>query len=180
MSNTPQVNLAALHQAIRTEIAAAFPDLKDVASYPRPGERVQTPAVFFELDAIEVPAPGDAGTDQVAAALAFNAYCVVSYKGTGKLAVRLLAASLMSWLNGRKFGQAIGGAQPISADPDRFAGDADEEYEVFRVSWKHDPVYLGASIWDATGVVPTEVWLGIDPLTGAANIQHYKKLAPQE
>lgn len=177
MSNTPQANLAALHEAIRVQLVAGFPALQDVGAYPRPGEKISTPAIYFELDAIDVPNPGEAGTEQVAAALTFNAYCVVSYKGTGKLAVRTLAASLMSWLRGKRFGQPIGPAMPQSADPDLIAG-AGEEYEVFRVTWRHDPVYLGTSVWDATGVVPTEVYLGIDPETGPANLAKYIKIAP--
>ena len=156
MSNTPQADLSALHTAITAAIRAQFPDLKDVGAYPRPGEMVKTPAVYFELDAIEAAGDGN-DTEQVRCALTFNAYCVVSYKGTGKLATRLLAANVMSWLRGKRFGQPIGIAQPMSADPDTFAGDAGNEYECFRVMWRHEPVYLGTSVWDATGVVPTEV-----------------------
>jgi len=177
MSNTPQANLSALHTAITAAIRAQFPDLKDVGAYPRPGELVKTPAVYFELDGIEAAADGN-DTEQVRCALTFNAYCVVSYKGTGKLAARLLAASVMSWLRGKRFGQPIGIAQPMSADPDTFAGDAAGEYECFRVMWRHEPVFLGTSVWDATGVMPTEVWLGIDPLTGQANLSSYIKIAP--
>lgn len=178
MSNTPQVDLSALHTNITNAIKAQFPDLKDAGAYPRPGDMVKTPAVYFELDAIEVTAPMDVGTEQVRCALTFNAYCVVSYKGTAKLAARLLAASVMSWLRGKRFGQPVGIAQPMSADPDTFAGDAAGEYECMRVMWRHEPVYLGTSTWDATGVMPTEVWLGIDPETGAANLSKYIKLAP--
>lgn len=179
MSNTPQVDLSALHTSITAAIRAQFPDLKDVGAYPRPGELVKTPAVYFELDSIEVTDPKDLGTEQVHCALTFNAYCVVSYKGTAKLATRLLAASVMSWLRGKRFGQPIGIAQPMSADPDNFAGDASGEYECFRVMWRHEPVYLGTSVWDATGVVPTEVYLGIDPNTGAAHLADYIKILPQ-
>lgn len=177
MSNTPQADLSALHTAITAAIRAQFPDLKDVGAYPRPGEMVKTPAVYFELDAIEATPDGN-DTEQVRCALTFNAYCVVSYKGTGKLAARLLAASVMSWLRGKRFGQPIGIAQPMSADPDTFAGDAAGEYECFRVMWRHEPVFLGTSVWDASGVMPTEVWLGIDPLTGQANLSSYIKIAP--
>lgn len=178
MSNTPQVDLSALHTNITNAIKAQFPDLKDAGAYPRPGELVKTPAVYFELDAIEVAQPDDVGTDQVVTVLTFNAYCVVSYKGTAKLAARLLAASFMSWVKDKRFGQPIGPARPMSADPDTFAGDAAGEYECFRVMWRHEPAYLGTSVWDATGVMPTEVWLGIDPETGAANLSKYIKLAP--
>lgn len=180
MSNTPQADLAVLHANIASAIAAQFPNLKAVGAYPRPGELVKTPAIYFELDSIEVADPVDVGTEQVHAALVFNAYCVASYKGTGKLAVRTLAASFMAWLRGKRFGQPVGIAQPMSADPDRLVGDAADEYEVFRIMWKHDPVYLGASVWDATGVVPTEVWLGIDPNTGAAHLADYIKIAPRQ
>ncbi len=183
MSNTPQASLAALHEAIRTQLVAAsatgqpLAGVREVGAYPRPGEVIKTPAIYFELDAIDVPNPGEIGTEQVASALTFNAYCVVSYKGTGKLAVRTLAASLMGWLKNKRFGQPVGPAMPMSADPDRMDG-AGDEYEVFRVSWRHEPVYLGTSVWDATGVLPTEVYLGIDPDTGPANVAKYVKIAP--
>ena len=178
MSNTPQVDLSALHTNITAAIRAQFPALKDVGAYPRPGEMVKTPAVYFELDAIEANEEADAATEQVATTLTFNAYCVVSYKGTGKLAARLLAASVMAWLKNKRFGQAIGPAQPMSADPDTFSGDASGEYECIRIMWRHQPAYLGVSVWDATGVVPTEVYLGIDPLTGPAHIADYIKIVP--
>lgn len=178
MSNTPTFNLTTLHANMKSEITAAFPELNSVDFYPRPGERITTPAIYFELDSIEVSATPDMGTEQVMTSLTFNAYCVVSYKGTGKLATRTLAAKFMQWVKGRRFGQQIGVAQPVSADPDRLVGDGGNEYEVFRVMWKHEPCYLGESVWDFSGVVPTEVFLGFDPLTGQAHIQDYKKIFP--
>lgn len=178
MSNTPQVNIEALHAAMKTQITAAFPALKDVGHYPRPGSRIATPAIYYELDSIEVTDPQDVGTEQVRCSLTFNAYCVVSYKGEAQLAARTLAASFMAWLRGKRFGQPIGIAQPMSANPDTLAGDAGDAYEVIRVMWQHEPVYLGVSVWDPSGVVPTEVWLGIDPNTGAAHLSDYIKLAP--
>ena len=102
----------------------------------------------------------------------------MSYKGAGKLAVRTLAAQLMQWLKGKRFGQQIGVAQPVSADPDTLGGDAGNEYEVFRVMWKHEPCFLGQSVWDYSGVIPTEVYLGFDPLTGAEHIADYTKIYP--
>jgi hypothetical protein len=179
MSNTPTFDLAALHSAIKSEITEAFPNLQSVEFYPRAGERIVTPAIFFELDSIGVSTTPDMGTEQVMTQLTFNAYCVVSYKGAGKLATRTLAAQFMQWVKGRRFGQSIGAAQPMSADPDRLVGDAGNEYEVFRVMWTHEPCYLGESVWDYSGVVPTEVYLGYDPLTGQAHIQDYKKIYPE-
>ena len=179
MSNTPTFDLATLHASIKSEITDAFPNLKSVDSYPRAGEKISTPAIYFELDSIDVMSPSDMGTEQVMVSLSFNAYCVMSYKGTGKLAVRTLAAQFMQWVKGRRFSQSIGVAQPASADPDRLVGDAGNEYEVFRVSWTHEPAFLGESVWDYSGVVPTEVYLGFDPLTGPEHIEDYTKIFPE-
>ena len=170
MSNTPQVDLAALHSAMVANLQAAFPDVT-VAAYSRPGERINTPAILVELDSITATSPIDVGTQQVKASLLFNAYCVVSYKGAGKFAVRTLAASLLAHVRGQRFGQPIGAAEPIGADPDMLEGVAGVEYEVFRVSWNHEPAYLGTSVWDSTGVIPTELNITTNIELGLGNAQ---------
>lgn len=170
MSNTPQVDLAALHTAMVANLQAKFPGVT-VTAYSRPGERINTPAILLELDSISATMPMDVGTQQVKSSLLFNAYCVVSYKGTGKMAVRTLAASLLAHVRGQRFGQPIGAAEPVGADPDMLEGVASVEYEVFRVSWNHEPAYLGESVWDATGVIPTELTVTTNIEFGIGNAQ---------
>ena len=179
MSDTPQLNLTTLHASIKSELTTAFPDVRYVDTYPRPGERINTPALLFELENIDVMQTGDVGTSQLPVTLVFNLYCVVSYKGTGKLSVRLLAASVLGWLKGKRFGQSIGPAIPSGADPDVLSGDPANEYEVFRISWRHEPCYLGASVWDSTGTVPTEVNVGFDPNTGTPHVNEYITITPE-
>lgn len=151
--NTP-VNIATLHANIKTALAAQFPACV-VDYYPRPGEKITTPAIFIELDDIQANQPPDTGTEQTPVVLRMNAYVVESYKTGKKLTVRTLAAAVMQFVRGKRWSTAVGAAQPVSATPDRFQGDT-QEYEVMRVEWEHEAL-LGTDVWLDDGDVPTEV-----------------------
>lgn len=151
--NTP-VNISDLHAAIKTALAAQYPTAV-VDYYPRPGDKITTPAIFIELDSIDADQPPDMGTEQTPVTLRFNAYVVQDYKAGKKLAVRTLAAAVMQFIRGKRWGTAVGAAMPVSATPDRFQGDT-LEYEVMRVEWEHEAI-LGTDVWIDDGDTPTEV-----------------------
>lgn len=157
--NTP-VNIPNLHEAIKSAIRAQYPDLATVDYYPRPGERIPTPAVFLEIDSIPVESPGDTGTEQLPVRIEWNAYVVLSYKAGNKLACRSLAASLMAFLRGKQFGQAISPIEVQDAVPDLLDVGLNQakadEYEVMRVDFHHSAL-LGDDVWAYDGEVPTEV-----------------------
>lgn len=169
--NTP-VNLDTLHAAIRTQLAAAFPSAA-VEFYTRPGDRIPTPAIHFELEEITADDPDDIGTEQLAVTLRFNAYAILSYKTPNKLALRSLAASLMAVIRGKRWGQPVGAANVLGAFPDQIDGQP-EDYEVMRIEFEHEAL-LGTDVWPG-GELPTEVYLGFAPEIGPEHEDDYVRV----
>lgn len=170
--NTP-VDLSALHTAIKTALAAQF-SAATVDFYSRPGDKIASPSILFELEEIAAEDPDDIGTEQLAVTLRFNAYAVLSYKAGNKLALRALAASLMAFVRGRRWGCPVGAANVLGAFPDRLEGQP-EEYEVMRVEFEHEAL-LGADVWPG-GSLPLEVYLGHSPLIGPEHELDYELIA---
>jgi hypothetical protein len=164
------VNIATLHANIKTALAAQYPAAV-VDYYPRPGDKITTPAIYIELDDIQADQPADMGTEQTPVTLRWNAYVVDGYKTGKKLAVRTLAAAVMQFIRGKRWSTTVGAATPIAATPDRFQGDT-QEYEVMRVEWEHEAL-LGIDVWIDDGDTPTEV--NVSEQDGAPTI-----LYPQE
>lgn len=163
--NTP-VNIEALHTAITSAIATQFPALKSCDAYPRPGEKIATPAIFIELDQIQ--SEPDNGTEQLPVVLAFSAYVVRSYKGSNKLAVRSLTASLMAFLRGQRFGQPIGPIVTGDAVPDMFDpqdNGGDNAYECMRLPFEMSAI-LGTDAWIDDGPVPDTIDVAQAPTVG--------------
>lgn len=148
------VNIATLHANIKTALAAQYPTAV-VDYYPRPGDKITTPAIFIELDDIQADEPPDMGSEQTPVTLRWNAYVVDSYKSGKKLAVRTLAASLLHFVRGKRWSCPVGQGTPVSATPDRFQGDT-QEYEVMRVEFTHEAI-LGTDVWIDDGDTPEEV-----------------------
>ena len=191
----PAVDIAALHEAIKADLRTGFPTngagaVPTVDYYGRQGERINVPAIFFELTAIVPGDPSDdIGTEQFNARLEFSAYVLVSYKDTdikAKLAVRALVARVLARIKGNRWGQTatFTKAEVTGAFPDQFnAGPGGQgsgvqhSYETWRIDWTHDAL-IDVSVWDPSGAVPTEVWVGIDPDTGPANVLRYRRMVP--
>jgi hypothetical protein len=168
----PFVNLDTLHENIKAALAEQFPDA-NVDFYGRPGERIVTPAILLELEDIQVDDPDDIGTEQTASTLNFNAYVVLDYRAGKKQAVKVLSAAVLAFIRGKRWECPIGAAGVVGAFPDVIAG-REEDYEVMRVEFAHEAL-LGEDIWtaDGEGTLPWQVYLGISPLIGPDNIEHY-------
>jgi hypothetical protein len=161
MADTPEIDILALHDAIKAALAAQFPGAA-VDCYGRPGEKTPTPAIYFELESVEPSDPSDVGTEQFDAILRFSAYCVLSFKKTAdqvkaKLAARALAASVLRFVRGQRWGSPVSQAVCLGAFPDTFEQPIDQ-YEVQRVEWEHRG-FIGDSAWDVAGVLPTELYV---------------------
>lgn len=167
----PSVNIDTLHAAILSDLSYQFPTCS-VNFYPRPGERIVTPAILLEIEDIAVDDPDDIGTEQVPVVINLNAYAVLDYKAGKKQAVKSLAASIITFLHGKRWGTPVGAAKVVGASPDVIQGKEDE-YEVMRVEFSHTGL-LGADIWTDEGTVPSEIYLGISPLIGPENIEYYR------
>jgi len=151
--NTP-INLETLHTNIVAALATQFSTCT-VDDYPRPGDKIITPAIFIELDDIQAENPSDMGSEQTPVMLRWNAYVVNDYKSGRKRTVRTLAAAVMQFVRGKRWSTTVGAGMPISATPDRFQAST-QEYEVMRVEWEHEAI-LGIDVWIDDGDTPTEV-----------------------
>jgi hypothetical protein len=169
----PTTDIDALHVAMKAALVAEF-DGVTVDFYPRPGERIATPAILLELEDMAVEDPDDIGTDQMPITLNFNAYVVVNYKEGKKQAVKAFAGAVMAFARAKRWGQPVGPARVTGAYPDVIAGREDD-YEVMRIEFAHDAL-LGTDIWtdDGETVMPWKVYLGIAPKIGPDHIDDYE------
>ena len=167
------VDLTVLHAAIKLDLETAFPDLETVTYYSRENRKVDTPALFFELEEIEANDPFDSGGEQWSVLLHFVAYVLVDYKADlAKLETRVRAANIAGWIKGRRFGAPIGPAIIKGVVPEPFH----ESDETMEIGWTHE-AYISESIW--TGGDPIgEVYASVSPEIGPPNIDSYKKLYP--
>lgn len=152
----PQADIDALHAAIKAGLADQYPTAT-VDFYPRPGERITTPAILLDMDDIVVDEPEDIGTEQLSARINFNAYAVLDYKSGKKQAVKTMAGAVLAYIRGRRWGQPVGAAMCNGAYPDIIQGREDD-YEVMRIEFSHE-VLLGADYWaeDPDAIVPSEL-----------------------
>ena len=151
--NNP-VNIDTLHTNIITALRAQYPTCT-VDDYPRPGDKITTPAIFIELDDIQADDPADIGSEQTPVTLRFNAYVIHDYRAGKKRAVRTLAAAVLQFVRGKRWSVPVGAGMPIAATPDRFQGST-QEYETMRVEWEHEAL-LGTDVWIDSGETPDEV-----------------------
>lgn len=190
--NYPQTDLAVFFDAIVTDIKARFPSMVNVEFFPDEPEantRMPVPAILIDVSEMEADSESDPGTEQLAVRMSFSAFVIISglQDGNTKLQIRLLAASLVSWLNMRLWRDpsdpgtdddpnylASDPARPIGAYRDDFDPRLDQ-YEVWRVDWEQ-VLYLGQSAFD-TAFLPTTVWLGLDPNIGEGHKQDYIQVA---
>ncbi len=140
----PAVDIDALHESIKAALAAQFTDCT-VDFYGRPGDRIATPGILLELEDLPVQEPNETGTEQLPVDLNFNAYVVLDYKAGKKQAVKTLAAAVMAYVRGKRWGEPVGAASVIGGFPDAILGKEDA-YEVMRVEWQHEAM-LGLDIW---------------------------------
>lgn len=141
----PTTNIDELHAAIKEDLQAHF-DGVAVDFYPRPSEKITTPAILLELEDIIVEDADDIGTEQLPVLLNFNAYAVLDYKTGKKQAVKTLAGDVMAYIRGKRWGQPVGAAICGGASPDVIGGREDD-YEVMRVEFSHEAL-LGVDIWE--------------------------------
>lgn len=169
------VNLTNLHTTIKSQIETQFTDISTVDSYIRPGEKIMTPAILFELTGIDPSNPSDIGTDQLVVILRFSAYVIFAKETPGYLLLaRVLSSSLMAFINKKRFGEQIMPAQIVNCEPDDFSPQL-ETYYAMRIDWTHEAV-LGENVWDGSDIVPTEIYFSIVPYIGIPHKPDYVKV----
>lgn len=183
-------DLAALHDAIAADLAAAFPGVR-VEFYrdDSPEGRRQLPFgdgvgdnaprayMLLDLDEMEASGADDPGTEQQALVARFEAEVIVkALQADAKLAVRVLAGSLAAHLRQRvRWPGAIlqGDIKVVGCYKDEFSPELDK-FQVWRVEWLQE-VWLGAGVWKETGTTPSVLFSYV-PLVGPEHVGDYMPL----
>lgn len=183
-------DLAALHQAISTGLAAAFPGVH-VEFYrdEDPEGRRQLPLgdgvganaprayVLLDLAEMERGDADDPGTEQQALRARFEAEIIVkALQADAKVKVRVLAGSIAAFLRQRSRWPGVlnGPCQVVGCYRDDFSPDLDR-FQVWRVEWTQD-VFLGAGVWKNTGDTPQDVLFSYVPLVGIPHEPLYQRM----
>lgn len=186
---TATVDIAALHAAIKANLAAQFPQILDVDYYVDERDELtaeQLPALFFEISEIQASPNHDPGSDQLAIMVRFEARLIWSFSQSlqARLNVRVLAANIAAWMhsvtrwpdpqnNDSALPGQAGKIQIIGVYPDDFNPSLDK-YHVQRIEWQQ-LFWLGESVWaDLTsGTAPSKVFASFAPDIGPANAGEY-------
>ena len=170
-----QIDLAVLHTKIAEKINAKFGGtVKTIAAYSRYMDKLEVPAITFELDSIEASNPSDVGTQQLQVDLRFSASLIYSYKAGNKFAVRLMSANFAAFLQGQRFGMPVTPARFIAATPQEFDAE-NPEYEVWQLEWEHTCL-LGGTAWPEGGALPTDIRASWSPEIGIPHEPKYKPI----
>lgn len=186
-------DLAAMHQAIVTASAAAFPgvhfefyrtDRKNLTFGT--GAVNQPPKAYCLLELAEMDASDfDPGTEQQPVVARFEAEFVIkSLQDNARLLIRALAGSYAAFLRKqiRWPGVLNGPIRVVGCYKDDFSPELDQ-YEVWRVEWTQD-IWLGAGVpWVPPAgdielaEVPQQVLYSFVPLVGIPYEPEYGDLA---
>lgn len=192
MNADTAIDLDKLHLAIATDIKARFPELVTVEFYRGEGlndrKSLTAPACLLDLTEFEASPSDDSGSGQLSVVANFEAALVISFKTPdAKRKIRKLAASVAAWLHNHRWVNPdntakrlpTGPCEVIGAYRDDFhgmmTGERDrplDQFEIWKVEWRQK-VDLGESVWNETGLVPNQIFLGISPDIGPAHIEDY-------
>jgi hypothetical protein len=173
--------LAAFHAAIQTVIAGHFGDNINTALWYEQGETadgqplpILTPAVILEIDSADEG--DDVGDDRAPLLCHITAYCILGQQ-TNELQVQIrnFAAQLFAKIRKNKWGLGHNVSFPvnISLGPGKFDPEKNG-FDSWFVSWDQT-LYLGADIWDSSGIIPSEVWWSWDPEIGIPFVDSYMR-----
>lgn len=177
-------DLAALHVAIATQSAAAFPGVwfefyrEDRDNFPAMGGDNQ-PTACCMLELVELdPVEADPGTEQIDLLARFEAQFIIGFRTPdAKVAIRALAGSYAAYLRKRSRWQGVinGPIKNVRCYKDDFSPELDK-YEIWTTEWTQT-VRLGESVWKNTGVTPQALYSWV-PRIGAAHEADYIPIAP--
>lgn len=165
MKPDTEVDLGALHAAVRAAVAARFPELVTVESYREDRAQPPLPACLIEMEDMEPSDDTDPGTGQIALATRWRARLILGFRTPeAALAVRRMAAALAHLVHLNRWGQPVAPARVGIVGPDDFEPDLDR-HAVWSVEWEQ-VVHVGESIWGGECPLPAEVLMGLAPEVG--------------
>ena len=119
----------------------------------------------------------DPATEQLALIGRFEARVIVNAADNGQMRVRELAIEVAKVIHNKNFGMKTRLSRLVSIGPDQFSPELDA-YDVWVVEWEQQ-FDIGQSVWDGTGVVPTEILLGYVPEVGIPHEDKYYEIPTQ-
>lgn len=137
--------------------------------------RINTPAILLDVEALTEGV--DDGDDRIPVTCRISAFCMLSLTTPKvKLETRQFAAEFMSLVRRNKFGlgRDVDHPENIEARPGPFQS-GNQGYDSFEVSWDQT-IFLGESVWDASGVPVTEIFVGYAPDIGIGHEPDYARL----
>jgi len=158
---------------IVTTLGQAFPDVATIEEYPRFRKKITAPAIFVEF--ADADQTEDAGTEQLCMMARFEARVVFDRampldKKPSVMALSL-ASAVAKEISANRFGCTVGPAKDIKLEPDHFKPELGG-YVVWLIEWTHS-VRIGDSVWDGTGITPTDLYVGIAPEIGLEHEDDY-------
>jgi hypothetical protein len=175
-----ECDLDALHAAMETAIATAFPALKRVSFDEIDRNDVPVPCCFLDCaDMDSDPDAFDPGTEQQALLARYEARFVVGMRTPrAKQEARKLATAFAAFLRQQlRWPPAKSGpAKVLGCYRDDFHPILDQ-YEVWRVEWTHI-LHFGQSVWAGEGPQITGVFVGVSPDIGVPHVADYDQVFP--
>jgi hypothetical protein len=155
-------NLKEIIAQIITQITAHFADKSvNVKIFDENDREITAPAILFDIE--EISEGNDRGEEMTPLDCVCSAYCVLAANTPDlQAAIRDFAAAMLTLARQNNW-QLINQAtmpEALRAVPAEFA-PKNPQIESWVVEW-NQTFYLGESIWDDEGVVPTVVNIGYD------------------
>lgn len=172
-----------LTQAILTGLEA-ISDVVTAIEYLEDLTEIKTPAILLEEASFEMAE--DDGTGRLPLQIKYIASVVISRinstaeKQTRNLAIEVLK-EVHSAQNRGIEGVELPDIQQAEPDPFEMSNQSGkgQGFEVWTVEWTHD-VFIGASVWDETGVLPDKVFVSHSPKIGTEHKDDYVQVTGAE
>ena len=168
--------------AIKTDVKGHITSLKACELHGGRFDRAELKRIAGRTPAIYIAALGhsrsdDPGTGERDIDLSLAAFVVTAdRRGLPRIEGAInLVESLLTLIPGNRWGQSgvFGAAQ--AASNNFYSGDIDKQgVALWGVSWRQT-LRLGQSAWDATGTLPTQVYLGLEPKIGLGHEKDYSR-----
>ncbi len=176
---TRGVDIAALHDAILADLAAAFPEMSTVADYRESRTHLPLPAILVELADMEGAPEDDPGTEQVALRARFVARVVIGFRtDAAEREIRRLATALAARAHLNRWGQTVGPAEVLLVAPDEFAPEL-AQFVIWSVEWQQI-VHAGESVWKHDAALPQTTLYSHEPCIGIPFEPDYRPVCPPE
>lgn len=153
-----------IHQAIKTALRDAFPQVSVDDYDPEPELAILAPALLLELTAL--PLGEDLGDGRYPAACHFAIHCILGREvehlelelWAFSTAVAMLVRQQGTWLKGG----VLTAPEALLVQPGNVRRVTGRGYGSRVVSWQQT-LYLGPSLWTADGLPPQSIYLGYAP-----------------